>query len=171
MKTIVSVFFLLFTASQLSAQQYFETQYPKVWERAAEYTHAVAEQMPEDQYNFRPSEGAMSFGEQLLHIVDNISFLAGRISGDTKIFYDKNERKNLSKAQIMDILDKANSHVKELITGISSQELQAVTTFRELEMTNENLFYLLRDHQVHHRGQCIVYLRMAGVEAPPYVGW
>ena len=171
MKTIVSVFLLLFTASQLQAQQYFETQYPEVWERAAEYTKQVATQMPEDQFNFRPEEGAMSFGEQLLHIVDNISFLAGRISGETKIFYDKADKENLSKAQIIEILETANRHVGKLVEEIPNQKLHEKTTFRNLEMTNENLFYLLRDHQVHHRGQCIVYLRMAGVKAPPYVGW
>ncbi len=75
------------------------------------------------------------------------------------------------KAQIMDILETANQHVGALIEGVSSQRLHALTTFKDVEMTNENLFYLLRDHQVHHRGQCIVYLRMAGEKAPPYVGW
>ncbi|MDO9554511.1 DinB family protein [Rhodonellum sp.] len=171
MKSLVIAFFFLCTIPHLQAQQYFEAQYPKVWERAAAYTHAVAEQMPEDQYGFRSAAGAMSFGEQLLHIVDNISFLAGRISGETRLFYNKADRENLSKAQIIDILETANQHVAELISGISSDELHTSTTFKDVEMTHENLFYLLRDHQVHHRGQCLVYMRMVEVNAPPYVGW
>ena len=171
MKSLVIFFFLLSTLSQLQAQEYFQTQYPKVWERATAYTHAVAEQMPEDQYGFRSAEGAMSFGEQLLHIVDNISFLAGKISGDPKIFFDKADRENLNKAQIIDILEKANRHVAQLISEIPSDKLHSVTTFKGVDMTNENLFYLLRDHQVHHRAQCLVYMRMADVSAPAYVGW
>jgi uncharacterized damage-inducible protein DinB len=58
-----------------------------------------------------------------------------------------------------------------LIVEISTDDLNAAIEFRKLEMSKENIFYLLRDHQVHHRGQCIVYLRMVGVKAPPYVGW
>jgi len=171
MKSTVSAFLLLITASHLQAQQYFETQYPKVWERAAAYTHAVAEQMPEDQYDFRPEKDAMTFGGQLLHIVDNISFLTRLISGESKMFYDREKTEELKKDQIIKILENANNYVGKLIAEISPDDLNAGIEFRKLEMSKENIFYLLRDHQVHHRGQCVVYLRMAGVKAPPYVGW
>jgi uncharacterized damage-inducible protein DinB len=171
MKHSICLLLILGFYFPLKAQNYFNTEFPEVWERASAYTLEVAQHMPEEKYGFQPEENAMSFGGQLLHIVDNISFLAGRISGETKLFYDRANRENLSKAQIMDILETANQHVGALIEGVSSQRLHALTTFKDVEMTNENLFYLLRDHQVHHRGQCIVYLRMAGEKAPPYVGW
>jgi len=171
MKSIVIAFLLLNTASHLQAQQYFQTQYPKVWVRTAAYTLALAEQMPEDQYGFRPAEGAMSFGEQLLHIVDNISFLTRLISDESKIFYDREKTEELKKDQIIEILENANNYVGKLIAEISPDGLNADIEFRKLEMSKENIFYLLRDHQVHHRGQCVVYLRMAGVKAPSYVGW
>ena len=40
-------------------------------------------------------------------------------------------------------------------------------------LTKENIFYLLRDHQAHHRAQCLVYLRMEGISGGSrvYVGW
>jgi uncharacterized damage-inducible protein DinB len=162
---------MLFFIFQLNAQNYFQSQYPQVWERASDYTFEVAKAMPEENYGFKPQDEAMTFGGQLLHIVDNISFLTRLISGESKTFYDRTKSEDLSKDQILEILKKANDYVGKLIVEISIDDLNSAIEFRNLEMSKENIFYLLRDHQVHHRGQCIVYLRMAGVKAPPYVGW
>jgi len=30
---------------------------------------------------------------------------------------------------------------------------------------------LLNDHQTHHRGQLVVYLRLNGIKPPAYIGW
>ncbi|WP_373524559.1 DinB family protein, partial [Aquiflexum sp.] len=131
----------------------------------------VAKAMPEENYGFKPENEAMTFGGQLLHIVDNISFLTRLISGESNTFYDRTKAEELSKDQILEILKNANDYIGKLIVEISTDDLNAGIEFRKLEMSKENIFYLLRDHQVHHRGQCIVYLRMAGVKAPAYVGW
>ena len=171
MKYTICLLLMLFFIFQLNAQNYFQSQYPQVWERASDYTFEVAKAMPEENYGFKPQDEAMTFGGQLLHIVDNISFLTRLISGESKTFYDRTKSEDLSKDQILEILKKANDYVGKLIVEISIDDLNSAIEFRNLEMSKENIFYLLRDHQVHHRGQCIVYLRMAGVKAPPYVGW
>jgi uncharacterized damage-inducible protein DinB len=171
MKHTILILLILFYSVPLKAQNFFTSQYPKVWERASDYTLAVAKAMPEEHYAFKPDTGAMTFGGQMLHIVDNISFLTRLISGESKTFYDRNKAEELNKDEIIEILENANNYVGSLISGISTVDLNTGIEFRKLEMTKENIFYLLRDHQVHHRGQCIVYLRMAGVKAPAYVGW
>jgi len=171
MKNTILILLILFYSVPLKAQNFFTSQYPQVWERASEYTLEVAKAMPEENYGFKPQEDAMTFGGQLLHIVDNISFLTRLISGESKTFYDRSQAEILNKIQVIEILGNANNYVGKLITEISPDDLNSTIEFRRLEMSKENIFYLLRDHQVHHRGQCIVYLRMAGVNAPPYVGW
>jgi uncharacterized damage-inducible protein DinB len=171
MKYTICLLLILFCNFPLKAQNYFQSQYPQVWQRATEYTMNVAKAMPEENYGFKPEEDAMSFGGQLLHIVDNISFLTRLISGESKTFYDRTKAEELNKDEIIEILENANDYVGSLISEISTVDLNSTIEFRKLEMSKENIFYLLRDHQVHHRGQCIVYLRMAGVKAPPYVGW
>lgn len=171
MKNSIGLLLILFCYFPLKAQNYFQSQYPQVWERASDYTFEVAKAMPEENYGFKPEEHAMNFGGQLIHIVDNISFLTRLISGESKTFYDRTKAEELNKDEIIEILENANAYVGKLIVEISIDDLNSAIEFRNLEMSKENIFYLLRDHQVHHRGQCIVYLRMAGVKAPPYVGW
>lgn len=171
MKNTILILLISFYSVPLKAQNFFTSQFPQVWERASDYTLAVAKAMPEEHYAYKPDTSAMTFGGQLLHIVDNISFLTSLISGESKTFYDKSQAEILNKDQVIETLGNANDYVGKLIAEISTDDLNAAIEFRRLEMSKENIFYLLRDHQVHHRGQCIVYLRMAGVKAPSYVGW
>lgn len=167
----LTFFFFMIINFHTQAQQFFRDQFPDIWQRSAAYTLAVAESMPEEGYAFKPDSLAMSFGEQMLHIVDNITSLTERISGERNLFYEKASADKLEKAQIVAILSKANHHVYDLIKNISDENLNRKIEFRGETMTLENIFYLLRDHQVHHRGQCIVYLRMEDIKAPSYVGW
>ncbi len=162
---------LLMAGTNLNAQEYFEKQYAGVWQRQLEYSKAVAEAMSEGNYDFRPTEEAMSFQEQLLHVVDNISMLTERITGDRKDFYRKENTAGFKKGDALDILDRANAYVLDLIRNASTSLLNEEIEFGGVSMTKENIFYLLRDHQAHHRAQCLVYLRLKGVNAPRYVGW
>ncbi|WP_439483207.1 DinB family protein [Cyclobacterium plantarum] len=165
------VLLLIMAGTNLHAQEYFEKQYAGVWQRNLSYSKAVAEAMPEVNYDFRPAEGAMSFQEQWLHVADNISMLTSRITGDRKNFYRKDDATGFNKADVLAILDQANAHVLDLIRNASGSLLNEEIEFGGVSMTKENIFYLLRDHQAHHRAQCLVYLRMKGVSAPGYVGW
>ncbi|WP_162416847.1 DinB family protein [Cyclobacterium roseum] len=162
---------MIMAGTNLHAQEYFEKQYAGVWQRNLNYSKAVAEAMPEAGYDFRPTDEAMSFQEQWLHVADNISMLTSRITGDRKNFYRKEDATGFKKADVMAILDRANAYVLDLIQNASGSQLNEEIEFGGVSMTKENIFYLLRDHQAHHRAQCLVYLRMKGVSAPGYVGW
>ncbi|WP_158861527.1 DinB family protein [Lunatibacter salilacus] len=157
--------------TELNAQEYFRAQYEAVWQRHLKYSKAVAESMPEVYYDFSPTEEAMSFQGQLLHVVDNISMLTVRITGDSKDFYRKEDVTAFKKADVLDILNRANAYVLDLIQNASDSLLNEEIDFRGVSMSKENIFYLLRDHQAHHRAQCLVYLRIKGIPAPGYVGW
>jgi uncharacterized damage-inducible protein DinB len=175
MKVKLSIPFILLAffmgTSGLKAQGYFFDQFPEVWKRNMDYSLALAEAMPANLYDYRPTPEAMSFEDQLLHIVDNISSLTSIIIGERKNFYKKEEKGSLDKASVIDILQNANTYVLDLIKESNKSRLDEKVVFRDVNMTKENIFYLLRGHQVHHRGQCLVYLRINGVEAPGYVGW
>ncbi|WP_375584503.1 DinB family protein [Cyclobacterium xiamenense] len=165
------VLLLLMTGTNLPAQEYFKTQYAGVWQRHLDYSKAVAEAMPEANYDFRPAEGAMSFQEQFLHIVDNISMLTALLTGSRQEFYQKSAATGFKKDEVLRVLSHANAHVLDLIHHATDSLLNEEITFRGVPMSKQNIFYLLRDHQAHHRAQCLVYLRMKGVAAPGYVGW
>lgn len=171
MKHSCLLYLFLLIGFQSFGQDYFIETYPHVWLRSVDYTQRVAEAMPADRYDFKPDEGFMSFGEQMLHIAGNIEYLTEKISGEKVSFYDREQTANFKKAAIISILEEANTHIAGLILSISPEALQEEVSFGNVKMNRENLFYLLRDHQTHHRGQAVVYLRLNEIKVPAYVGW
>ncbi|MGM0581311.1 MAG: DinB family protein [Bacteroidota bacterium] len=153
------------------AQDYFQEEYPDVWERSTSYSRTIAESMPEQLYDFKIYPDGMSFKEQQLHIVGNISFLCRHITGEYKNFYSKDEIEELSKKQVLQISDDAFSYVAGLIETTESSALSEKVMFKETEMSKTNIFYLIRSHAIHHLGQSFIYLCMNDIEAPEYVGW
>ncbi|MBZ9731686.1 DinB family protein [Salegentibacter sp. JZCK2] len=168
---LLVVLYLFFNTNEANAQAYFKEEFPKVWKRAAHYTIAVAETMPESFYDSKVSVDGMSFKEQQLHIVTNISFLGRLISEEKTAFYDKEDINTLSKEEVIGILKIAFNYVGELMENIEPGETFKKIKFNNEEISKENIFYLIRDHMTHHRGQSIIYLRNQGVNVPKYIGW
>ena len=51
------------------------------WTTTKTYTLAVAEQMPEDQYSFKPTDAQMTFAGQMMHIAESNTYFFGKMSG------------------------------------------------------------------------------------------
>jgi len=167
---LVLIYFFI-SANEANSQSYFKNEYPKVWERAAQYTMAVAEAMPQNQYDSKVYSEGMSFKEQQLHIVTNISFLTQLISEEKRTFYDRENINSLGKEEVIEILKTAFSYVEVLLESMEPDEVSKKIKFNNVSISKKNIFYLLRDHMTHHRGQLVIYLRKQGIEVPDYVGW
>ena len=57
-------------------QSSYLADYQKRWANATDYTIEMAELMPAEEYDFRPTEEVNSFKEQLLHMMENMSWLS-----------------------------------------------------------------------------------------------
>ena len=174
MKLTYRTFFFLiafFVQYHVVGQSYFRKDYPDVWQRATDYTLEVAAAMPASKYGFSPMQESMTFQEQLTHLVLNLSFLSGLITGERPDFFRGRKPEILSKEEVGIVLKEAFGHVGQLIKEIDAQVLQEGIDFGGEKLRKEGIFYLMRDHVTHHRAQAILYLRMNKVEAPAYRGW
>lgn len=155
----------------LMAQSYFRTDYPMVWQRAAEYTLEVAAAMPAEKYDFKPTPESMTFRGQMVHTAQNLSFLSDKITGERPDFFEGQDPDLLTKEEVSAILRRAFDYVALLIRETDDDTLHEQIEFREETMSKENIFYLMRNHVTHHRAQAIVYLRMNDADIPGYRGW
>jgi len=141
-------------AQQFSAKEAFLEK----WENSKHYLIAVAEAMPEEDYDFKPTERQRSFKEQLLHISGNINWLSTSYFSKTEYIKPPVDT-SLSKAEILVQLSEVFNELSttvDFFAGIKSK----------LQILN-----LLQDHVTHHRGQLVVYLNLKNIEPPQYVGW
>lgn len=173
MRIFLSLLFISLTA-QLSAQTDFAEKYVPKWERAIEYTIEVLEAMPEDYYSFKPVEEVRSFEEQATHLVQNFKGLQRFITGSKECAIDSLNLEDLSKKELIETFRIAGDFIKELAQSQTKKNIKKpVTDFfrKDVPIKKEGIFWLLKDHLAHHRGQMIIYLRINGIKPPRYRGW
>ena len=136
------------------------------WENSKEYTLALLEAMPADQYDFVPATDMRSFGEQAKHITKTLSWQTRKLG-----LQDLPEVEGEDKAAIIT----AYRQIFDVIVGYF-KEMEDTNLKEKIEIwygdsTKNRLVYLMDNHVAHHRGQMIVYLRLKGITPPKYVGW
>jgi hypothetical protein len=77
MKNFILILALLIFATSFSQQATPKEAFLEKWDNSRDYLVAIAELMPEQFYDFKPTERQRSFKEQLLHIKGNIDWLSG----------------------------------------------------------------------------------------------
>jgi uncharacterized damage-inducible protein DinB len=171
MKKILLFMALLVSSQLITAQSYFQTTFPDVWQRGTDYTIAVLTALPEEHYDYKPLDDVFTFREQAVHLIGNLGYLSGKIEDKQNNFLEGKNVENMGKEEIIILLNTAFKYVSDLQARTTSETLNEEITFSGVKMTKENMFYLIRDHMTHHRAQCILYLRLNNIDAPKFVGW
>ncbi len=140
------------------------------WKNAKTYALKVAELMPEEQYNFKPVPDEMSFAEQLLHIAQNMNWLSSAYLLGSKQ-NSKSDAKVLSKKSIINTISTTYDSALAVHYRLTPKQLDEVVPFFAGPKSRRQILILMHDHQTHHIGQLIVYLRLKGIKPPDYVGW
>jgi uncharacterized damage-inducible protein DinB len=163
---------LLFVTPKSFAQQKdsLTSQLETKWKNAGIYTLKMAELMPEEFYDFKPTPDVMSFKEQLLHLAQNIEWLSTSylLSGKKP---QKNDTAVKTKADVIQRLNEVYNIGLLAHQSLSAAQLNEVVSFFAGPKTKRQILLLLHDHQTHHVGQIIVYLRLKSIKPPAYVGW
>lgn len=170
MKPFLFSLLLLSTLNIASAQQAYLSECQQKLKNSAEYTLEVAEAMPEEKYNFKPVPEEMSFKEQLLHITGNLNWLTSDYLGGKKLEKDL-KKKDYTKAEVLAIVKEGYGLAAQALANFKPEQLEESVNFFAGPMTKRQILTLLNDHQTHHRGQVLVYLRLNSVKPPSYRGW
>lgn len=144
-------------------------QLNRKWDHAKMHTLQMAELMPEAYYDFKPTAEEMSFKEQLLHMAKNMqwlsaAYLMGEKAGEV-------DAATMDKAAVIKWLASAYDIGSKAHATIKSEQLNETVNFFAGPMSRRQMLLLMHDHQTHHAGQLIVYLRLKGIKPPPYIGW
>jgi uncharacterized damage-inducible protein DinB len=141
------------------------------WERATAYTLEVARAMPASEYGFRPCPEEMTFGQQLDHMAQNMTWLAGDYLAAAKFSHPLAAKKDRTPQETLTLLTAALAYAREAIAATKSEQLGEKKPFFAGPMSKRQIIALMHDHQTHHRGQLVVYLRLKGIKPPQYRGW
>lgn len=131
------------------------TQLVKTLQTSKQYTLAVAEAMPEKDYESKPAGAGWNFREQLQHIAYGISWWEDNYIKGNKTDWAPPAAK-LKKDQVIAALNEAYNQLKK--------------TVEHEKLTPEAVqgFHATLDHITHHRGQAVLHLHIHGIEPPEY---
>jgi uncharacterized damage-inducible protein DinB len=139
------------------------------WNYVAQKLIAMAEDFPEDKYDFKPVPAERSFAEQLLHAANASYFFVNPAMGlkppseeDPKRDQDK------TKAAVVAFVKKAFADGAAAIKQKGDNGLNdlMVDPFENQQVRLSDMAWGLIEHSGEHYGQLVVYYRVAGLVPP-----
>lgn len=170
----MKIYFFIFIgllSMHITAQDLILPTFLEKWENSKTYLIEVAQAMPEEKYGYRPTEREMDFGQQLLHIRENMLWLGNTYFTDKPFSESNTASAQGDKASIIQSLKEAFDTVTDIIKEVNPEDLSQEVDFFKGKKTKLQILNLLQDHVTHHRGQLIVYLNLNGIKPPKYIGW
>src|SRR5246127_4855381 len=138
------------------------------WSEIGRKLIAMAEDFPEDKYDFKPTPAQRSFAEQLLHAAGANYFFTNPVMGkEPQAAEDPKREQYKSKADIIAFVKKSFA---DGANAIQSKGEKGLTT--EVVYTPEqkarviDIAYGIIEHSGEHYGQLVVYYRLAGLVPP-----
>ncbi len=141
------------------------------WQMSEKMTLTTAGQMPADTFGFRYTPEAMTFGQQWRHCC---VFTTAQIAARLNVIDPYVARQlpdDLTKEQALAELKTMYAFVLQTINTAPDNLMLADDEYVGDTMPNWRLLYALENHIIHHRGQCMVYLRLKGITPVGYLGW
>lgn len=174
MKIIITIilFACHFAGIAQTNQKLIESHLVK-FKNAKSYTLAIAGKLDADKFDFKPMKEEMSFKEQLVHIGENIYWLSSTyIKEETNpIQANKNRAGEMNKEQVLEFVGNSYEYALKAIKEMDEKTLQKEFNWSGGKLNKFQFLHLIQDHQSHHVGQLIVYLRLNGIAPPIYIGW
>lgn len=142
-------------------------------------TIKIAEEIPEDKYNFQAAPGVRTVAQYLIHI-SNLHRFALEIHRDNvrssmegfnfMAFLGPilaNEQEAMTKAQIIDRLHSTADEFENWVKTLSEDFLAQVVTMppggSPPSRTRFDMIISVKEHEMHHRGQLMLIERMIGI--------
>jgi len=139
------------------------------WNEIGRKLVAMAEDVPEDKYDYKPHPDSRSLVAQLLHVSASMYYFTDVAQGRKVRYADDPSRDQLkTKVQVVAFVKKSVDDGANLIKAKGDAGMTAVIQYPE---TNEQhrlseLAYSVIEHSGEHYGQLVVYYRINGMVPP-----
>lgn len=137
------------------------------WLNHRKVLHQMLEDVTTEQLQMKPWEKGMSLSELVLHITGSMGMFAATVkngvftkAGPPMAFTTIDELKTNIAAD--------TKQTEAILRTITPEQLNQPIEFFGSTMPGGVLLQNAKDHEIHHKGQLFVYLRLAGIENLPF---
>jgi uncharacterized damage-inducible protein DinB len=127
----------------------------------------LAEAIPADKYQWRPTPQVRTVSEVLVHVgAGNYYTLeAAGVRPPVKV-RDDEETTTTAKPQVIEFLKRSNEHMRKVLGRLKDRDLTRPATMFEQKTTVGNVYLFGVTHLHEHMGQLVSYARLNGVVPP-----
>jgi hypothetical protein len=138
------------------------------WNDIGRKLTAMAEDFPDDKYEFKPTPAQRTFAGQLIHAAGSMYFFTDVVDGKKPRYSDDPKRDELkTKAQIVAFVKKCVEDGRVAIKAKGDKGMMEIIDAGNNQMAPVyDLAYGLIEHSGEHYGQLVVYYRVAGLVPP-----
>jgi hypothetical protein len=138
------------------------------WNEIGRKLIAIAEDLPEDKYDYKPNPDSRTFVAQLIHAAGSMYYFTDLAQGKKPHLPDDPKRDDLqTKAQIVAFVKKCVQDGADLIKTKGDKGLNESVPAGGPRLTRlYDLAYGLIEHSGEHYGQLVVYYRINGLVPP-----
>ena len=139
------------------------------WNYVGRKLIAMAEDFPEDKYDFKPNPAQRTFAEQLLHAANSNYFFTNPVMGRKPPAEEDPKREDYkTKAAVVAFVKKAFEDGAAAIKFKGDKGLNdlIVDPFENRQTRVSDMAWGLLEHSGEHYGQLVVYYRVAGMVPP-----
>lgn len=125
----------------------------------------LAEAIPADKYDWRPSDGVRSVSEALMHMAAANYFFLNTMGIAPPDGLDMQNMESISeKEAVIEALKNSFAFTREKVPMI--EDLDSKVQFGDQEMSKRSALLILLEHTGEHKGQMIAYARMNDITPP-----
>ena len=139
------------------------------WNEIGRKLTAMAEDFPEDKYDFKPTPAQRSFAEQLLHAASANYFFTNPLMGKKAPTEENVKRTDYkTKAEVVAYVKKAFADGAAAIQAKGDKGMNdlIVDPFANQQVRVSDMAYGFIEHSGEHYGQLVVYYRLSGLVPP-----
>jgi len=138
------------------------------WNEVGRKLITMAEDFPEDKYDFKPTPAERSFAEQLLHAAGANYFFINPVMGKAQQAAEDPKREQYkSKADVVAFVKKSFADGAAAIQSKGEKGMTTEVVYYPGQKARVlDIAYGIIEHSGEHYGQLVVYYRLAGLVPP-----
>lgn len=137
------------------------------WLSHRKVLHDMLADVTTEQLSFKPWDNGMSLSELALHITGAMGMFAATVKNGA--YVPGAQREPIATIEELRAAVAEDTHRTEAqLRTITTEDLEREIDFFRNRATGEKLLQNGKDHEIHHKGQLFIYLRIAGIEKLPF---
>jgi uncharacterized damage-inducible protein DinB len=150
------------------AETDYKAMFAKHWQISKDFTLLVAEAMPAEGYDFKPTPEEMSFGQMMFHLAESNSDSFASVAGTKALAKPSDTDKQIVIKFLTSSFDQCAKDWAATTPVQLDKTIDIVDGAGARQTTQLEVILWAFTDTAHHRGQAEVYLRLKNIKPPKY---